>query len=150
MGDQASLDAVAYAKVLLGRTEGYPFHSPQAEGVIGDCGVIRDGQFVFVSETLLGNLCCDLAHGLQLFNCFVDGIGGERLPTSEPNPSRIPTASDLTTYPVVADRTERSVQVRDNQGVVWCAHQGRQWSAELEVPIPLLVFVQLLLNSSVN
>ena len=49
MGDQTSLDAIAYAKLLKCRTEGYPFHSPQAEGVIGDCGIIRDGQFVVVS-----------------------------------------------------------------------------------------------------
>jgi len=52
MSDQISSDAAAYAELLSGRTEGYPFHSPNAEDVIGDCGVIREGQFVFVSRIL--------------------------------------------------------------------------------------------------
>jgi len=137
MCDQTSLDAAAYAELLIGRTEGYPFHSPKNEGVIGDCGVIREGQFVFVSGIYWLAFILIEQCGLQLFNCFVDGIGGERLSTSEPNPGRIPVASDLEAYPIALDRSERSVILRSNQDVVWRVHKGRHWSVDLEVPISL-------------
>jgi len=142
MGDQTSLDAVAYANLLVGLTEGYPFHNPQAEGVIGDCGVIRDGQFIFVGEISLVDIIAAKRSGLQLFNCFTNGIGGEVLPTAEPHPGRIPLATDLTTNPVVANRSERSAQILLNQDVFWRLHRGRNWSVELDIPIPLPAFVE--------
>lgn len=53
MGDSTLTDADKYADLLKGKTEGRPFYFPRAEGVIGDCGIIKDGRFVKASKMLV-------------------------------------------------------------------------------------------------
>lgn len=73
----------------------------------------------------------------------MDGIGGEVLPTSVPDPGRIPTISDLADGPEEIASSERSLHILSNEGVSWCVHEGKDWSVGLGVSTP---FVAILLG----